>query len=78
MLIRVAVGLALIFGLTGCASTDWGQVFKGTLAGVAENACRSSSSCSTGMRRDALAPKPAWDTGGASPKDTPMRLPPPK
>lgn len=72
-----AVGaLGLLLG--GCSGGEWGRLLKTTAAGAAESACRSASNCSAGTRRDALAPKPAWETGGASPKDSPYRLPPPK
>ena len=60
------------FSLAGCADGQWGEILRNTATGVAEGACRSASNCSAGMRRDALAPKPAWDKGGASPKDNPF------
>lgn len=73
------VGVAVLgFGLAGCADMDMGQILKNSAAGTAESACRASSNCSTGVRRDALAPKPSWDRGGAAPKDSPFRLPPAK
>lgn len=77
-LIRCAVVAMLAVGAAGCADMDMGQLLKNTAAGTAESACRAASNCSTGMRRDALAPRPSWDRGGASPNDSPFRLPPPK
>ena len=73
---RFAALAALAFALTGCADVDMGQMLKNTARGTAESACRAASNCSTGMRRDPLAPRPAWQTGGAAPKDSPYRLPP--
>ena len=71
------LGLAVIvIALAGCSGTDVGSLLKNTATGVAEQACRSATNCSTGMRRDPLSPKPAWQTGGAAPKDSPYRLPP--
>lgn len=68
---------AAVVGLTlaGCSSGDMGQLLKNTARGTAESACRSASNCSTGIRRDPMSPKPAWQTGGATPKDSPYRLP---
>lgn len=71
MINAALVGLAL----AGCSSDDMGQLLKNTARGTAESACRAASNCSTGMRRDPLSPKPAWQTGGAAPKDSPYRLP---
>lgn len=76
--VRLSAVAVLAVGLAGCAGMDMGQLLKNTAAGTAESACRASSNCSTGLRRDALAPKPSWDRGGASPKDSPFRLPPAK
>jgi hypothetical protein len=72
--IRLLGAVAVCLLLTGCSSSEWGQIFKNTATGIAEGACRAASNCSTGMRRDPLAPKPAWDRGGASPKDNPFPL----
>ena len=74
--IRLLGLAAVVSALAGCSGTDVGQLLRNTAAGVAEQACRSASNCSTGMRRDPLSPKPAWQTGGATPKDSPYRLPP--
>ncbi len=75
---RFAFVAVLGAALGGCADADLGRILKNSVAGTAESACRAASNCSAGMRRDALAPKPAWDRGGAPPKDSPYRLPPPK
>lgn len=77
-IIRFIGAAVLVLALSGCADMDMGQLLKNTAAGTAESACRSSSNCSTGMRRDPVSPKPAWQTGGATPKDSPYRLPAPK
>lgn len=74
--VRFVAAAALTLALTGCADMDMGEMLKNTARGTAEGACRAASNCSTGMRRDPLAPKPAWQTGGAAPKDSPYRLPP--
>lgn len=71
-IIRLLGAGIVAVGIAGCSSQDWGQILKNTATGVADSACKSSSSCSTRMRRDPLAPKPAWDTGGAPPKDNPF------
>jgi hypothetical protein len=68
----------LVLALGGCSGRDLGIFFRSTAAGLAEGACRAAANCSTGMRSDPLAPKPAWQTGGAPPKDTPYRLPAPR
>jgi len=74
MKIKRIIGLVVIAAaLTGCADADMGQILKNTAAGMADGACRSSSSCSTGVRRDPVSPRPAWQTGGAPPKDSPYR-----
>ena len=74
--VRFVAVAALALALSGCADMDMGQLLKNTARGTAESACRAASNCSTGMRRDPLAAKPAWQTGGAAPKDSPYRLPP--
>lgn len=78
MIMRILGAVIVVTALAGCTRQELGQILKGAAAGTAESACRSASNCSTGVRRDPLAPKPAWQTGGASPKDSPYRLPAPK
>jgi hypothetical protein len=74
MKIKEVFGAVVVFTvLAGCADADMGQMLKNTAAGVADGACRSSSSCSTGVRHDPVSPRPAWQTGGATPKDSPYR-----
>ncbi len=79
MMIRRLLGAAILAAaLAGCTRQELGHFLKGTAAGTAESACRAASNCSTGVRRDPLTAKPAWQTGGAAPKDSPFRLPAPK
>lgn len=75
---RILGAVIVAMALAGCTRQELGQILKGAAAGTAESACRAASSCSTGLRRDPLAPKPAWQTGGAAPNDQPFRLPPAK
>ncbi len=74
-MIRFIGAAVLGLALAGCSSGDFGQFLKNTARGTAESACRAASNCSTGVSRDPLSPKPAWQTGGAAPKDSPYRLP---
>ncbi len=72
--ITLAAAVAAI-ALSACTRAEMGQLLKNTARGTAESACRAASNCSTGTRRDPMSPKPAWQTGGATPKDSPYRLP---
>ncbi len=68
---RVLGALAVLLLCAGCDTTG-GDLARNTARGVAESACRSSSNCDLGGKRDPLADKPAWERGMGAPVKDPF------
>lgn len=70
---RVLGALAVLLLCAGCDTTGE-DLLRNTARGAAESACRNSSNCDLGGKRDPLAEKPAWERGMGAPVKDPFPL----